>query len=72
MLNESSMILADLHESITLKVKIQLTIPQYVALHSVYISYSVCTYNIIHCPPPVYTQRKAPRSVSTLEPVDLR
>ena len=54
MLNESRMTRADLHASITLKVQVQLTIPQYVAHHPVDISYSVCTYHIIHRPLPVY------------------
>ena len=72
MLDESGMTLADLHASIILKIQIQLTIPQYVALHSVYISYSVCRYYITHCPLPVYALCKASRSVTTLEPVGLR
>ena len=38
MLNASGMTLTDLHASITLKVQIQLTIPQYVVYHPVYIS----------------------------------
>ena len=72
MLNESGMTLADLHAPITLKVQIRLTIPQYVAHHSVYISYSVCTYYIIHYPPPVYALCKPSKSITTLEPVGLR
>ena len=40
-LNESGMTLADLQAFITVKVQIQLTIPEHVAHHSVYISYSV-------------------------------
>ena len=57
MLNASRMTLADLHAYITLKLQIYLTIPQYVVHHPVHISYSVCRYYSIHCPPPVYTLR---------------
>ena len=72
MLNASGITLADLHASITLEVQILLTIPQYVVNHPVHISYSVCRYYSIHCPPPVNTLSQASRSVTTLEPVSLR
>ena len=72
LLATSGMTLADLHASITLKLRVELTIPQYVVYHPVHILYSVCRYYSIHCPPPVYTLSKASRNVTTLEPVGLR
>ena len=72
LLATSGMTLADLHAYITLKLQIELTVPQYVVYHPIYISYSVCRYYRLHCPPPVYTLIKASRSVTTLEPVGLR
>ena len=72
MLNASGMTLADLRGPITVEAQIQLTIPEYVVCHPVHISYSVCRYFSLHCPPPVYTLNKASRSVTTLEPVGLR
>ena len=60
--NASGMTLDDLHASITLKLQIELTKPQYVVYHPVLISYSVCRYYSIHCPPPVYTLSKTSRS----------
>ena len=71
MLNASAMTLADLHASITLKLQIQGTIPYYVVYHPVHISYSMCRYYSIHCPPSVYTLSKASRSVTALEPIGL-
>ena len=72
MLNASGMNLADLYASITLKLRIKLTIPQHVVYHPVHISYSVCRYYNIHSPPLVYTLSKASGSVTTLEAVGLR
>ena len=57
MIHASGTTLADLHAFITLKAQIELTIPLYVVYHPVHISYSVCRYDVIHCPPPVYTLR---------------
>ena len=71
MLNASGMTLADLYASITLKLQIELTIPQYVVYHPVHISYYVCRYYSIRGPPPVYTLSKTSTSLTTLEPVGL-
>ena len=72
MINASVITLADLRGPITLEVQIQLTIPEYVVYHPVHISYSVCRYFSIDCPPPVYTLSKESRSVTTLESVGAR